>query len=407
MPDQRRAQSYLALLNEYDVYHLRRVSWGEEPPDGLSGPARMLVHSDNGHTSSEALAGNLQRLNDRELDTALAQGDQNTPEPEPSWIEPEDRGQAVLSETGSIEYVEDLGIRPGRIVVWAAEEGSGKSYAVDDELGIRIAVAGGSFAGTWPVLQTGPFVYLSEMHTDDDYEREEITLQSLGLSRSDLTGRFYRLPLLTAAGGPPVLSVPEWRTRMVEWMRARGALVLTFDTATGASEVKPWGSEILQVYRDLRMMLAAYPAMAIILIVHCKKPDGRGERRISDVIGEWGRWCDVVVMQENDGTSRVKLSTHKRVRKLRRIVATKSDGLLIEPKDITSGSEAKVAPDKVLAAITHEPGLSTTRLGKVLGVSTPTASGYVKTLEQAGQVMTTKGTKNSTLVYPVGWEADQ
>jgi hypothetical protein len=111
------------------------------------------------------------------------------------WPEPEDRGTAVLSALGDVEYVEDL-IRPGRIVTWAAEEGSGKSYAVDDELSMRVAVAGGSFAGTWPVTQTGPVLVLSEMHADDDFAREETTLGSLGLKRGDLAGRYFRLVAL-------------------------------------------------------------------------------------------------------------------------------------------------------------------------------------------------------------------
>jgi hypothetical protein len=57
------------------------------------------------------------------------------------WVEPEDRGYAVLSELGGVEYIEDL-IRPGRIVVWAAEEGTGKSYAVNGELAIRVRLPG-------------------------------------------------------------------------------------------------------------------------------------------------------------------------------------------------------------------------------------------------------------------------
>ncbi len=79
-----------------------------------------------------------------------------------------------------MEYVEDL-IRPGRIVVVAAEEGSGKSYAIGGELAIRVAVAGGSFAGTWPVLRQGPVLYVSEMHADDDFGREATVLGSLEL----------------------------------------------------------------------------------------------------------------------------------------------------------------------------------------------------------------------------------
>jgi hypothetical protein len=120
----------------------------------------------------------------------------------PPFPEPEDRGTATLSPLGGVEYVDDL-IRPGRVVVVAAEEGAGKSYAIGGELAIRVAVAGGSFAGTWPVLRTGPVLYLSEMHTDDDYGREATVLSSLGLERAALAGRYYRLPLMTAAGGRP------------------------------------------------------------------------------------------------------------------------------------------------------------------------------------------------------------
>ena len=145
-------------------------------------------------------------------------------EAEANFWYPEDRGDAVLSPLGDVEYVEDF-IRPGRIVVVAAEEGAGKSYAIDSELGIRVAVAGGSFAGTWPVLRTGPVLVMSEMHSDDDYHREDDILGALELDRAAIRGRYYRLPLLTAAGGPPALTVPEWRTWIVTWLRDHGALL--------------------------------------------------------------------------------------------------------------------------------------------------------------------------------------
>src|SRR5438876_6020660 len=120
------------------------------------------------------------------------------------WPEPEDLGEAVLSELGGVEYVEDL-VRPGRILVVAAEEGSGKSYAIDAELAIRLAVAGGSFAETWPVRSRGPVLVLSEMHQDDDVERADMTCRALDLDRGALRGRYFRLPLMTAAGGEPCL----------------------------------------------------------------------------------------------------------------------------------------------------------------------------------------------------------
>lgn len=295
-----------------------------------------------------------------------------------AFQEPEDRGLAVLSELGDVEYVEDL-VRPGRIVTVAAEEGTGKSYAVTGELGIRVAIAGGAFAGTWPILATGPVLVLSEMHADDDYAREATIIESLGLERNALAGRYYRLPLMTAAGGEPALLADDWLEWITAWLRDRGALLLVVDTATGASQVDPWGRDIQNVYRRLRGVLAAYPALAVILIVHLKKPQGNGERRISDVLGEWGRWCDVILLLEHDG-ARTKLSTRKRIRHERRIAATKAGGLLVDPVDLEETKGTKVAADAVLAAIQADPGLSFAELGAALDVSKDTAARYVRAL---------------------------
>jgi len=170
--------------------------------------------------------------------------------------EPEDRGLASLSALGEVEYVEDL-VRPGRIVVVAAEEGTGKSYAITGELGIRLATAGGSFAGTWAVLVQGPVLVLSEMHSDDDYVREAQILEALELSRDALVGRYWRLALFTAAGDQPALLADDWLVWVTAWMRDRGVLALIVDTATGASQVDPWGKDIQGVYRRLRALLTA------------------------------------------------------------------------------------------------------------------------------------------------------
>jgi hypothetical protein len=305
--------------------------------------------------------------------------------------EPEDRGDASLSALGDVEYVEDLD-RPGRIRVHAGEEGSGKSFSLA-ELAVRVAVAGGSFAGAWPVLRTGPVLVLSEMHADDDYGREEMILGALGLERAALRGRLYRLPLMTAAGGPPALTVPEWREWVTGWMRERGVLLLIVDTGTGATQVDPWGTAIQAVYRDLRAMLEAYPALSIVLALHLKKPQGRGDRRLSDVLGEWGRWCDVVTLQEADGTTRTKLATYKRVRRQRRIVATRADGLLVDPVDTDAARGSKVGADAVLAAIAAAPGLTFAELGEALGVSHKTAKRYAAQL--GGAVDVVAGTSRS------------
>ena len=183
----------------------------------------------------------------------------------PTWPQPEDRGLARLSSLGEVEYVEDI-VRPGRIVVVAAEEGTGKSYAIAGELAIRLAVAGGSFAGTWPVLDAGPVLVLSEMHADDEFAREDVILDTLGLQRTQLVGGLYRVPIMTAAGSVPALKSDEWRAWITGWLRRAQALAMIVDTATAASNVDPWGPDIQAVYRGLRAMLEAYPQLAIILV---------------------------------------------------------------------------------------------------------------------------------------------
>jgi hypothetical protein len=229
-------------------------------------------------------------------------------------------------------------------------------------------------------------------------------LASLGLTRADLRERYYRLDLMTAAGGGrPALAVPEWRTWVTNWLQAHSALLLVVDTATAATQVDPWGPEIQAVYRNLRAMLVDYPAVAIVLAVHVKKPTGRGERRISDVLGEWGRWCDVLVLQENDGASltRTKLSVRKRVRHEQRFAATKAGGLLIDPQDLVVGGP-KVGLDKVVAAIVATPGMTVRQLANALGVAASTAASYAAEAERIGRVARRRsGPKGQLTLYPV------
>jgi hypothetical protein len=229
-----------------------------------------------------------------------------------------------------------------------------------------------------------------------------MVLASLGLERDALTDRYYRLGLMTAAGGKPALMVPEWRTYITAWLAEHRALLLVVDTATGATQVDPWGAAIQEVYGGLRAMIGSYPALSVVLVVHCRKPTGRGGRRISDVLGEWGRWCDVVVLQENDGKSleRCRLTVRKRVRRERRIVVTKRDGLLVEPTEADGGKGAKIPLSEVLAEIGAKPGMTLAELGEALGVSKDTASNYVAEAESGGLVVSVYGARRQKRVYP-------
>lgn len=319
----------------------------------------------------------------------------------PAFPEPENRGRAVLSALGEVEYVADL-VRPGRILVVAATEGSGKSYAIDSELGIRVAIAGGAFAGTWPVVRQGGVLILSEMHPDDDFKRESAVLSALQLERSALDDCYWRQDLSSAAIDKPALDSDEWRAWIVDWCRQRGIILQVFDTATGATVSNPWGQDIHAVYRNLRVMLAAYPALSIVLIVHCKKPSTRGgSRDITDVIGEWGRWCDVVLMLETASPGHVKLTTYKRVREPRRIVAAQRDGLLVEPRDIAAGNAPKVATDRVVRTITEHPGLSVADLARLLEVTKRTAARYADDAVGTGRVRKeTTSTRGTMALFP-------
>jgi hypothetical protein len=202
---------------------------------------------------------------------------------------------------------------------------------------------------------------------------------------------------MTAAGTEPALMSDRWLAWIGEWFRAKRTLLLVVDTATGAAQVDPWGKDIQAVYRRLRALLADCPALAVLLIVHLKKPQGTGERRISDVLGEWGRWCDVILLLERDGL-RTKLSTRKRVRHERRVAATKRDGLLVDPVDLDETKGTKVAPAAVLAAIEAAPGIGFAALATALGVGKATAARYVDGLGEAVEAVPT-GPKGAIRLY--------
>ena len=312
---------------------------------------------------------------------------------------PVDCGHLELSAFGGIEYIKDL-IIPGRIHVVAAQEGTGKTYAMY-ELVIRTSVAGGAFAGTFPIEVAGPCVYLSEMHVDDDWRYQQDILDSLATDRAALSGNLFRLDLGTAAHGQPVLTDPVWRDWFTRWSRRRGIRLAVFDTATGASQVDPWGKNLQQIYRDLRVMLAEYPELSVVLLLHLKKPPQGGrrvERGISDVLGEWARWCDVLVLMENEGEARTKLSTHKRLRHHKRIVATRLGGLLIDPRDITDAKpEKKVKPKDQLATIDAHPGSTYAELADIWKVSKETARKWCQDLGVA--ILMVSGERKTVRVH--------
>jgi hypothetical protein len=107
---------------------------------------------------------------------------------------------------------------------------------------------------------------------------------------------------------------------------------------------------------------------------------------------------------ENDGQSleRVRVTSRKRVKHERRIVATKRGGLLVDPTDAATPAKGpKVPPDRVLAAIVADPGLTYEELGAAIGVSSDTASRYTKSLGDVVDII--EGTnRKAARVFPSG-----
>lgn len=325
--------------------------------------------------------------------------------PNMAWEEPEDRSTATLSALGAVQYVEDI-VRPGRIVVIAAEEGTGKSFAFQGELALRLAVAGGQFAETWDVLQNGPVLIISEMPGDEDYAREELIMDSLGITRDELVGRYFRQDLNTAALGAQVLDSDAWRQNFIPWAKEHELIALFIDPATSATDADAWGKELRATFRQLRLIQKELPQLVIFLAVHLKKPSGRGgstTRGLHEVMGEYGRLNDVTILMQNDGANldSLILTVRKRVQHQRRLRLTKRDGLLVDPQAIDDAPQPKVGLEQVREVIKENPGISYGDLGKALGVSRSTAGTYVEQLVQRGQVTIQAGPRRSNLVYDI------
>jgi DNA-binding MarR family transcriptional regulator len=307
------------------------------------------------------------------------------------WLEPENWGLARPSPLAGVTYVDGM-LKPGRIIVAAAVEGVGKSYAIDGELSIRLAVAGGAFAGTWRILRTGPVLVYSEMHRDDDIEYRNMVLRSLHLEPEDLDGRYWHQNLMLAAGGVPILLDPHWRERAARWCKDRDVIALVIDTATTASGgAEPWGPGLINLYTGLRLMQQHYPELAIVLVVHLKKPFGKNkERAITDVLGDWGKWAEGLLLMEDEGDTKTKLATFKRMGQ-RRIIARREGGLLVDPMDITDTKAGpKVSQARFVEAVRRRGGCTLDEIAAELEVGKRTADGYAQKAEAEGFIRRTK-----------------
>jgi hypothetical protein len=178
-----------------------------------------------------------------------------------------------------------------------------------------------------------------------------------------------------------VLDSDDWRDWCVELCLKHSIKLLVFDTATNATEAEPWGLALRNVIRYLRDIIDQVPGLAVVLTMHLKKPQARGSaaRRITDIMGDWGKWCDVLLLMEDDSSERTKLTTMKRVTNHRRITALRRGGLLVEPQDIAErGSGPRVDNETVVHTVRDNPNMTYQELADELHVTKRTAQNYVK-----------------------------
>jgi hypothetical protein len=219
-------------VSAHVAYYARKVA-ADSARRRLISLAHELGQAGYGATLDPTQMLDLARGRLAAIERSWANGSSSEVESVTTFPAPEDWGLATASPLAEIEYVTDL-IRPGRMLLVAAVEGVGKSFA-RDELAVRVACAGGNFAGTWPITHLGPVLTLSEMHRDDDLRYRDDVLRALDLTRERLVGRYFHRDLMTAANGQSALLALDWRSWVIDWCRSHQVIVLFVDTVTTAT----------------------------------------------------------------------------------------------------------------------------------------------------------------------------
>lgn len=271
----------------------------------------------------------------------------------------EDATPAELRPVSSIErpvdvdvaLVEDL-VRPGSIVVLAAPEGLGKTRMAQ-ELAIRCAAGRGAVFGRYRVPRPIRVALIDEENGEAQlWREEEAVLAALDVSRAALDG-LWRVSFAGLHLARP--DRQAWLRAQLH--RARPELVI-IDTG-GAVVDDEWGPSLKDGIRFLRELIRDF-GCAFVILVHLTKPGrerspGAGGERIhgsalSDVMGQWTRHADVVLVASDLGADRVRLAVRKRITPSTVILA-KAGGLWNYVADADAPVSRERTEDRVLAAI--------------------------------------------------------
>ena len=198
-------------------------------------------------------------------------------------------------------------LRPRAYAVLASAEGVGKSYA-RCELAIRLATGTGALFNHYAIPEPCRVMLVDEENgADEELRREDDVLDTLGLPREALTGRYFR----TSYAGMN-LNNPErqaWLRREIDSLEPD---LLILDTG-GSMTADEWGGPLKEAVRYIRTL-----PCAVLVNVHLTKPprDNHGRQHgssLADIMGQWTRSADVVAMMADLGADRARWTVKKRV----------------------------------------------------------------------------------------------
>jgi hypothetical protein len=264
----------------------------------------------------------------------------------------------VLRPVSSIEAPVDLDdalvdgmFRKGTITVHATVEGLGKTRMAG-EIAIRCASGVGSVFGRYPVRRRLRVAIIDEENGEAQLWREETAVMAaLGVPRASLGGLFR----VSFAGLH--LARPESQAWLLEQLRLTRPDLVIIDTG-GMVVDEEWGPALKDAIRFLRRVITEL-GCAFLILVHLTK-EARGRQpgasdrlhgtAIGDVMGQWSRHVDVVMVAADLGADRVRLSIRKRIEPSTVILA-KGGGLWNYVADADAPAARESADDRILRAI--------------------------------------------------------
>ncbi len=313
---------------------------------------------------------------------------EHTPMTEPGRPEPRPRSEAdpaaALADTWRIDGL----LRPGRLLVVAAAESTGKSY-VRVEMAIRLSTGSGALFNHYRIPERVRVVSFDvENGEEEETRREEEALATLGLERTALTD-YWGVSLEGLSLGQP--DDQAYIRTSIEQIQPDVAF---FDT--GSSMVgDEWGTELKEAIRFLRGLAREY-GTSVVVFVHLVKPAKAGSGKaaskpeaqhgtaLRDVMGQWTRQADTVAMMADAGAERRLWTVRKRAPHSQ-LVLRINDGTF-DVVQITAGEDLGVSTMERVHRCIATGQADAGAIATYLEVSERTVWRHVAKLREAGRI---------------------